>query len=554
MTQNIIRVLLIEDSPSDARLIRDDLNGADGKCCNVTIANCMADGLAQLRSANFDVALTDLGLPDSTGFSTFKLIQEEFPFLPIVVLTGTENPASGVEAIRNGVQDFLSKDNINGKTITRAIRYAIERKGMEEKLKKTTRRFELLSKIAGKLLLGENPQNFMNSLCQTVMEELDCQTFFNFLVDEKKGLLHLNAFAGISDDVARKIEWLEFGVAICGCVARDGRRIVAENVQTTLDPRTDLIRGFGIRAYACHPILFQGRVAGTLSFGAGKRDNFTEDDLALMKTVVDQVSISLERVRSEERVRDLNSTLEIRVRERTIQLVRLTHELIRTEQRERKRLASLLHDHLQQLLVAAQLFNRAARKDVKEQEPKELLERVSGLLDESIIASKSLTFELYPPILQEAGLVAAMTWLANWMSEKHGLIVEIQADSEIEPDKEGMCIFLFQAVRELLFNVVKHSGTKNASISISRMKENSVLIVVSDRGIGFGPTASSINWGSAGFGLFSIRERLNLLGGCIEVESAPGNGTRVSLFTPFKDFEDSPAPEEIMRKGGEAPV
>jgi PAS domain S-box-containing protein len=171
-----------------------------------------------------------------------------------------------------------------------------ERKRAEEALKKSRERFEILSETASSLLATDKPQKIVNELCRKVMNHLDCHAFFNYLVDEEKQCLRLNAYVGIPEDVAREVEWLNFGAAVCGCVARDGVRIVAENIPETLDPRSDLVRSFGIKAYACHPLFAQGRVIGTLSFGTRIRTSFTEDDLSLMKTVADQVAIAMERL------------------------------------------------------------------------------------------------------------------------------------------------------------------------------------------------------------------------------------------------------------------
>ena len=135
------------------------------------------------------------------------------------------------------------------------------------------------------------------------MKFLDCQVFFNFLVDDAKGKLHLNSYAGIPEKNARSIEWLESGTTVCGCVARDGARIVAENIFETPDSRTDLVRSFGVKAYACHPLLAHDKVIGTLSFGTETRTRFSEDDLSLMKTVADQVAMAMARVRDEELIR-----------------------------------------------------------------------------------------------------------------------------------------------------------------------------------------------------------------------------------------------------------
>jgi len=185
-----------------------------------------------------------------------------------------------------------------------------ERKIIEDALEKNTVRHEILSHIASKLLESSNPYKIVNELCMTVMEFLDCHTFFNFIIDEKVGKLHLNAYHGVSEKTASSIEWLEFGVAVCGCVARDGKRIIAENIPETPDIRTDLIKSFGIKAYCCHPLLNQGKVIGTLSFGTKSRTTFSKDDISLMKAVTDQVAIAMDRVRAEKELFDTKNYLE----------------------------------------------------------------------------------------------------------------------------------------------------------------------------------------------------------------------------------------------------
>ena len=207
----------------------------------------------------------------------------------------------------------------------------------EESLRKTKERFELLSETASKLLEASRPQEIVNELCQKVMTHLDCHTFFNYLVDEEKQRLHLNAYTGIPEEVGREIEWLDYGVAVCGCAARDASRIVCKNIPSTLDPRTELVKSFGIKAYACHPLFSAGRVIGTLSFGTRSRLTFTEEELSLMKTVADQVAIAMERIQLFERVRRSRDELEIRIKERTAELAKANEEL-RAEITERKRI------------------------------------------------------------------------------------------------------------------------------------------------------------------------------------------------------------------------
>ncbi|MBI5500707.1 MAG: GAF domain-containing protein [Deltaproteobacteria bacterium] len=202
-----------------------------------------------------------------------------------------------------------------------------ERTAAERALLASETRFRLLSDTAGRLLATENPQQVVEGLCREVMTHLDCDAFFNFLVDPAAGRLRLNACAGIPEGEATRLEWLDFGVAVCGCVARDGRRINAEDILHTADPRTDLVRSYGIQAYCCHPLLAQGRTIGTLSFGTRSRPRFSAEDVAVMKTVADQVAVAMQRVQAQQDLQAANARLLESDRRKNDFLAVLSHEL-----------------------------------------------------------------------------------------------------------------------------------------------------------------------------------------------------------------------------------
>ncbi|MHB8078092.1 MAG: PAS domain S-box protein [Candidatus Krumholzibacteriia bacterium] len=189
--------------------------------------------------------------------------------------------------------------DIDGGRITSLVWDITDRKAMERQVRESRERFRVLSDVSARLLAADDPQVVVNDLCREVMTHLGCDLFFNFLLDAPTGRLRLNACAGIPVAAARKLAWLDYGAGICGCVARDGRRIVAEHIPDLPDPRTALVAGYGARAYACHPLRnADGGMLGTLSFGTRTRDTFREADLEFMRVVSDQVAVAIMRLQA----------------------------------------------------------------------------------------------------------------------------------------------------------------------------------------------------------------------------------------------------------------
>jgi signal transduction histidine kinase/CheY-like chemotaxis protein len=395
-----------------------------------------------------------------------------------------------------------------------------------------------LATVADRLLRSESPQKIIEDLCQLVLAHLDCQFFFNYLVEKPDHSLRLNAYAGITSQEAAAIEMLEYEKSVCGCVARDAKQIVVEKIQSSDDPLLYLPKRFGITAYCCFPLIYKKTLLGTLSFGTNERQSFAEDEIALMKSVVDQVAVAMQRLETEIKLLDLNQTLMEQVGERTQlaenrtrQLQALAVDLIEAEEKERQRIALILHDDLQQLLASANMQLNAACEII----PTDMqgISKVQRLLSDSIKKARTLSHELCPPILTHAGVVAAIKWLINTMDDQFGLNIKLNADDDIDFfDNKPLKLLIFRAIQELLFNIVKHSEDSNARIDL-RKNNNKVIICVSDRGKGFDPVVLSQTEQQPGLGLASLRERVNHMGGTFLIESAPGKGCRFTLSLPL---------------------
>jgi CheY-like chemotaxis protein/two-component sensor histidine kinase len=203
--------------------------------------------------------------------------------------------------------------------------------------------------------------------------------------------------------------------------------------------------------------------------------------------------------------------------------------LIEAEEREKRRIAELLHDDLQQILAAAR-FQLQTLGDTFPDEM--MLFDVERLVDQSISKLRLLSYDLGPPVLYHSGLLAALQWLAKQMETQFGMKVEIEAGDGRPFESATVKVFIFRALQELLFNVVKHAEVKSACISL--MGAGSRLVVtVSDKGRGFDPEILNVGTTPGGIGLLSLRERARYMGGDLEIESAPGKGSRLILKVPL---------------------
>lgn len=244
------------------------------------------------------------------------------------------------------------------------------------------------------------------------------------------------------------------------------------------------------------------------------------------------------RKKAESDLKIAGEELEQRVAERTDALSRSTQllrslasQLLLAEERERRLIADDLHDHIGQILVLAKLRVQQLKETSQDHQSVSSLQEIQNLLADTLSYTRSLTTQLSPPILREFGFEAAVISLASEFEREYRIPVIIEDDRTACIGDNQIAFLLYRSVRELLHNIAKHSGATRVKILFATRHEQ-ILIVVEDDGFGFIPDqVNGINEGT-GFGLFSIKERLAYLGGEMKIESAPGRGTKVSLFVP----------------------
>ncbi len=232
-----------------------------------------------------------------------------------------------------------------------------------------------------------------------------------------------------------------------------------------------------------------------------------------------------ERREAEEKIRAFQSRLRS-----------LASRLSLAEERERRRLAATVHDQISQQLAVLQMKLGAMREPLSSTGLQEQMDEIRELVGHTIQNTRSLTFELSPPILYELGLEPALEWLVEQVQAEHGVAGRFEDDGQNKPLGDDARGFIFWVVRELLMNVIKHARAQSVKVSVCR-DNGELRVVVEDNGVGF--DTSEMERRTRGFGLFSIRERLTEFGGQFEVESEPGRGTRVTLVAPLESGGES---------------
>lgn len=250
---------------------------------------------------------------------------------------------------------------------------------------------------------------------------------------------------------------------------------------------------------------------------------------------------------------DLEEKISKRTRnleEKTLLLEKMTMELSQVEQRERRSLASRLHDDLQQIIAAAR-FRLETYSRQHGEEDNEILAKVQALLMDAIKACRNITSNLAPSVLYDSGLFKALNWVCHNFKDRHGLEVACHipefAEDNFNRDKS---IFIFQSVKELLFNIVKHAETGHASLTCNQDDNGCLHIRIQDKGVGFDPEKirENMSRSEGGYGLFSIQQRIAYIGGKVKIISEPGHGTCVDIYLPRQVGTETECNEQFPKE------
>ena len=339
------------------------------------------------------------------------------------------------------------------------------------------------------------------------------------------------------------------------------------------DDQTRLMRNtcyqFGYETIALIPIRTEGSTIGLIHVADLEADRLDGHKVEILEAAALQLGTAIKRVQVEQALKDSHEELEEKVIKRTKMLQKakdelvieveqrklyeqdliglqqrlreLSTRLIQTEARERRRIATEIHDRIGQTLAVTKMQLGSILADFDHQDLKNRIASTREMITQTIGDVRHLTFEISPPIIYELGLMAALEWLTENLRKQHGLNVDIIAaderDQELSTDTS---VFLFRTCNELLVNIVKHSGATNAYIHIN-IGSKLITLKITDNGAGFDPILlhEGFDPSERGFGLFSIQEQLQHLGGTMEIDSTPDQGSTVKIALPRPNITQS---------------
>jgi signal transduction histidine kinase len=278
----------------------------------------------------------------------------------------------------------------------------------------------------------------------------------------------------------------------------------------------DVLEPQGIQSLILVPMSIDGTLTGFIGFDwVRSKIVWDENHIPLLKIVGDVIAQAYRRNKSNLQLEGYQKKLRS-----------LASDLSLAEERERRKLAVNLHDSVGQSLSIAKIRLGVLRNEIGSGHTSPVSE-IIDLISQSIEDIRSLTFELSPPVLYDLGLIPALQWLGEQMGTEHGYQVQVTDDQQPKPLDEELNVELYKITRELLMNVAKHAKASFVQIDVMR-NDDKIMLTVSDNGVGILPEENRQSK-DGGFGLFSIKERLEFLGGTFVICQGPECGTKAVL-------------------------
>jgi PAS domain S-box-containing protein len=634
-----LKILLVEDNRADAVLLQEMLSGGQTESFDLIWVDRLGKALGTLPSQTFDAVLLDLQLPDAKGLETLDQLHAAAPTLPIVIVTGAEDENMAMQAIRQGAQDYLVKGTLSARSIIRVIRYAIDRRRVEENLREAQRRemeaqaavtaartardtinamsegvlildmqgrillanpaMERLSGFSAEAAVGRKARDFLgdfitpehrvmvdDSLTSLLEGRLpDAHPFMLRAMDGSEvSFIPATAFIRGPDGAAvsivvtlRDITALQQARLALEASEKQYRELVQSANSIIMRRRSDgtvtFVNEFAQSFFGFRAEEIVGRsIVGTIvperdsrgrnlaemirnigahpeQFVSNENENICKDGRRVWVQWTNRALLNAAGEVEEILCVGNDATARKAAEESSLlyqnRLRSLANRLASTEEEERRRISRYIHDTVIQSLALANIKLGSLRQMLEpgaDAEATKRLDTARDLIKEGISECRQLMSDLTPAMLYELGLEQALDDLVEKLGSQHEVDIRLENEGELPPMAVPLRGLLFQSVRELIVNALKHSGATAIRV-VTRMEGDQISIGVHDNGSGFEPAQPRPrNPQEGGFGLFNLRERVEGLGGRFVIESKPGSGTTAVIRTPLCPISKQPEP------------
>ncbi|HVU57914.1 MAG TPA: PAS domain S-box protein [Puia sp.] len=466
--------LMVEDNPGDIFLLKEFLHATDLGIAHIFEVDRLSEAKRILAEQPIDLVFLDLSLPDSFGLDSYISLSAAAEHLPVILLTGLSDTNIALQALAMGAQDYLVKGDFDEKLLSRAIRYSLERKRNLQRLRESEVRYrELFNNNPMPMWVFDvDTMHFLESNAAAV--EHYGYTAEEFLRLTPADLLHHGDLQVLKQEVV--------ALQKDGAVQQMGLR---EHVRKN----GDLI----FVELAWHNVDYMGHPAV----------------LAVANDVTERIVLENE----------LNEQQMTRQRQ-------ITEAVILAQEKERTEIGKELHDNVNQILGASNLYVNTAMTD--EEMRQELLERSTELISRAINEIRKISKSLITPGLREIGLLESIEDITEDMKVAKGIQIQLDIHNIVEAEvDEQRKLTLFRIIQEQLNNIMKHAKATEVLIRLSIEGEDIVLTVV-DNGIGF-----DISRHRKGVGITNIISRTELFKGKVDIQSKPGDGCVLTVRVPM---------------------
>jgi PAS domain S-box-containing protein len=518
----------------EAQAARDDLRA---------IIDSLSDELIVVNVEDFSIQLANRTAHQHHGSD--KLIGEacvqichrgqpcqksecECPVVPVVE-TGKSVRVTHVVS-QNGSEQVIHKEitaspmrDVNGK-ITRVVeltRDVTEEKQIKDSLLRRNQQLSILNAVATIVNQSLNQEDILGKSLDAVLSLTGVDVGAVYLQEDLQGRLRLMAYRGLTEEAALLAADVGMLDSSCGGILEHGQIVIVPDLSRFRTRRARSLQRENLSTLVHVPLVAKGSVIGSICLGTRCRREFAMEEQELLTAIGSQIAVAVE-----------NARLYAEVQQKERMRGELFMKAISAQEEERKRIARELHDETSQSLAALLYAVEEGFEMDDLQDVRRRLEGMHDLVQHTLDGVHKLIFDLRPSMLDHLGLLPALRWYAETRLESRGTRVSVSETSEVDRLPAEVETALFRIVQEAVTNIARHAAARNVHIEYGR-DDGCVMMRVEDDGIGFDPSDLTLESNSMrGLGLLGVKERLELLGGDLEIQSEPGSGTCLIIRVP----------------------